>query len=186
MILALSLWGSVLFRGELWKYAKKSISENFESALYSTLACNLDSHKTLVYHHVKCFITHWATCVFSTKSHCQRLRKHVKPSLTYGSTPLNNPPIDMQIPWCLHWYFSLILTHMTIFLIFWLHGCLNWRLEFSSKCFFDANLGKFSEGRVIEQRQHEFQLTHMPPHQLWPWYYTDGLVTCAYSFWNIF
>ena len=36
MILAWFLWGSVLLRGELRKYAKKSNFENFESALYST------------------------------------------------------------------------------------------------------------------------------------------------------
>ena len=36
MILAWFLWGSVLLRGELWKYAKKSSFENFERALYST------------------------------------------------------------------------------------------------------------------------------------------------------
>ena len=36
MIAAQFLWGSVLFRGELQKYAKNSNFENFESALYST------------------------------------------------------------------------------------------------------------------------------------------------------
>ena len=36
MILAWSLWGSVLLRRELRKYAKKSSFENFESSLYST------------------------------------------------------------------------------------------------------------------------------------------------------
>ena len=36
MILAWFLWGSVLLRGELRKYAKKSNFVNFESALYST------------------------------------------------------------------------------------------------------------------------------------------------------
>ena len=36
MISALFLWGIVLLRGELRKYAKNSNFENFESALYST------------------------------------------------------------------------------------------------------------------------------------------------------
>ena len=36
MISAQFLWGSVLLRGELQKYAKKSNFENVESALYST------------------------------------------------------------------------------------------------------------------------------------------------------
>ena len=36
MISAYFLLGSVLLRGELWKYAKNSNFDNFESALYST------------------------------------------------------------------------------------------------------------------------------------------------------
>ena len=36
MILALFLWGNVLLRGELQKYAKMSNFKNFENALYST------------------------------------------------------------------------------------------------------------------------------------------------------
>ena len=36
MILACFLWGSVLLRGELQKYAKKSSFDNFESTRYST------------------------------------------------------------------------------------------------------------------------------------------------------
>ena len=36
MISALILWGGVLLRGELRKYAKNSNFKNFESALYST------------------------------------------------------------------------------------------------------------------------------------------------------
>ena len=36
MLPAKFLWGSVLLRGELQKYAKNSNFENFQSALYST------------------------------------------------------------------------------------------------------------------------------------------------------
>ena len=45
MALAWFLWGSVLLRGELRKYVKKSSFENFESALYSTsVSVSLSRH----------------------------------------------------------------------------------------------------------------------------------------------
>ena len=66
---------------------------------------------------------------------------------------------------------------MTIFCIFWLHECLKWRLEFNSKSLFRCQSRQIFEVRAIEQRHHEFQLIHMPPHhQFWPRYHFDGLL----------
>ena len=72
--------------------------------------------------------------------------------------------------------FALIFwPHVTIFCIFWLHECLKWILEFNSKSLFWCQSRQIFEVRVIEQRHHEFQLIHMPPHQFWPRYHSDGL-----------
>ena len=72
--------------------------------------------------------------------------------------------------------FALIFwTHVTIFCIFWLHECLKWILEFNSKSLFWCQSRQIFEVRAIEQRHHEFQLIHMPPHQFWPRYHSDGL-----------
>ena len=65
--------------------------------------------------------------------------------------------------------------NVTIFCIFWLHECLKWRLELNSKSLFWCQSRQIFEVRAIEQRHHEFQLIHMPPHQLWPRYRSDGL-----------
>ena len=72
--------------------------------------------------------------------------------------------------------FALIFwPHVTIFCIFWLHKCLKWILEFNSKSLFWCQSRRIFEVRAIEQRHHEFQLIHMPPHQFWPRYHSDGL-----------
>ena len=72
--------------------------------------------------------------------------------------------------------FALIFwPHVTIFCIFWLHECLKWILEFNSKSLFWCQSRQTFEVRAIEQRHHEFQLIHMPPHQFWPRYHSDGL-----------
>ena len=72
--------------------------------------------------------------------------------------------------------FALIFwPHVTIFCIFWLHECLKWILEFNSKSLFWCQSRQIFEVRAIEQRHHEFQLIHMPPHQFWPRYHSDGL-----------
>ena len=78
----------------------------------------------------------------------------------------------MQIPRCLRSYFD---PHVTIFCIFWLHECLIWILEFNSKSLFWCQSRQIFEVRAIEQRHHEFQPIHMPPHQFWPRYHSDGL-----------
>ena len=90
-----------------------------------------------------------------------------------GGTPLNNPPIEIHTNSSM---FALIFwPHVTIFCTFWLHECLKWRLEFNSKSPFWCQSRQFFEVRVIEQHHHEFQLIHMPPHQFWPRYHSDGL-----------
>ena len=65
--------------------------------------------------------------------------------------------------------------HVTIFCIFWLHECLEWRLKFNSKSLSWCQSRQIFEVWAIEQRHHEFQLIHMPPHQFWPRYHSDGL-----------
>ena len=88
-------------------------------------------------------------------------------------TPLNNPPIEIHANSSM---FGLIFwPHVTMFCIFWLHECLKWILEFNSKSLFWCQSRQIFEVRVIEQRHHEFQLIHMPPHQFWPRYHSDGL-----------
>ena len=90
-----------------------------------------------------------------------------------GGTPLNNPPIEIHANSSM---FALIFwPHVTIFCIFWLHECLKWILEFNSKSLFWCQSRQIFEVRAIEQRHHEFQLIHMPPHQFWPRYHSDGL-----------
>ena len=55
-------------------------------------------------------------------------------SIDYGGTPLNNPHIEIHTNSSM---FALIFwPHVTIFCIFWLHECLEWRLEFNSKSLF--------------------------------------------------
>ena len=72
--------------------------------------------------------------------------------------------------------FALIFgPHVTIFCIFWLHECLKWILAFNSKSLFWCQSRQIFEVRAIEQRHHEFQPIHMPPHQFWPRYHSDGL-----------
>ena len=72
--------------------------------------------------------------------------------------------------------FALIFwPHVTIFCLFWLHECLKWILEFNSKSLFWCQSRQIFEVRAIEQRHHEFQLIHVPPHQFWPRYHSDGL-----------
>ena len=72
--------------------------------------------------------------------------------------------------------FALIFwPHVTIFCIFWLHECLKWILEFNSKSLFWCQSRQTFEVRAIEQRHHEFQPIHIPPHQFWPRYHSDGL-----------
>ena len=91
----------------------------------------------------------------------------------YGGTPLNNPPIEKHANSSM---FALIFwPHVTIFCIFWLHECLKWILKFNSKSLFWCQSRQIFEVRAIEQRHHEFQLIHMPPHQFWPRYHSDGL-----------
>ena len=90
-----------------------------------------------------------------------------------GGTPLNNPPIEKHANSSM---FALIFwPHVTIFGIFWLHERLKWILEFNSKSLFWCQSRQIFEVRAIEQRHHEFQLIHMPPHQFWPRYHSDGL-----------
>ena len=92
-----------------------------------------------------------------------------------GGTPLNNPPIEIHTNSSM---FALIFwPHMTIFCIFLLHECLKWILEFISKSLVWCQLKSRQnfEVRAIEQRHHGFQLIHMPPHQFWPRYHSDGL-----------
>ena len=90
-----------------------------------------------------------------------------------GGTPLNNPPIEIHTNSSM---FALrFWPHVTIFCTFWLHECLKWRLEFNSKSLFWCQSRQTFEVRAIEQRHHEFQLIHMPPHQFWPRYHSDGL-----------
>ena len=92
---------------------------------------------------------------------------------TYGGTPLNNPPIEIHANSSM---FALIfLPHVTIFCIFWLHECLKLILEFNSKSLFWCQSRQIFEVTAIEQRHHEFQLIHMPPHQFWPRYHSDDL-----------
>ena len=89
------------------------------------------------------------------------------------STPLNNPPIEIHANSSM---FALIFwPHVTIFCIFWLYECLKWILELNSKSLFWCQSRQIFEVRAIEQRHHEFQLIHMPPHQFWPRYHSDGL-----------
>ena len=91
----------------------------------------------------------------------------------WGGTPLTNPPIEIHANSSM---FALIFwPHVTIFCIFWLHECLKWILEFNSKSLFWCQSRQIFEVRAIEQRHHEFQLIHMPPHQFWPRYHSDGL-----------
>ena len=93
--------------------------------------------------------------------------------LPQGATPLNNLPIEIHANSSM---FALIFwPHVTIFCIFWLHECLKWTLEFNSKSLFWYQSRQIFEVRAIEQRHHEFQLIHMPPHQFWPRYHSDGL-----------
>ena len=93
--------------------------------------------------------------------------------LSAGGTPLNNPPIEIHANSSM---FALIFwPHVTIFCIFWLHECLKWILEFNSKSLFWCQSRQIFEVRAIEQRHHEFQLIHIPPHQFWPRYHSDGL-----------
>ena len=90
-----------------------------------------------------------------------------------GGTPLNNPPIEKHANSSM---FALIFwPHVTIFCIFWLHECLKWILKFNLKSLFWCQSRQIFEVRAIEQRHHEFQLIHMPPHQFWPRYHSDGL-----------
>ena len=90
-----------------------------------------------------------------------------------GGTPLNNPPIEKHANSSM---FALIFwPHVTTFCIFWLHECLKWILKFNSKSLFWYQSRQIFEVRAIEQRHHEFQLIHMPPHQFWPRYHSDGL-----------
>ena len=98
---------------------------------------------------------------------------HSYTMLFEGGTPLNNPPIETHANSSM---FALIFwPHVTIFCIFWLHKCLKWILEFNSKSLFWCQSRQIFEVRAIEQRRHEFQLIHMPPHQFWPRYHSDGL-----------
>ena len=98
---------------------------------------------------------------------------HSYTMLFEGGTPLNNPPIEIHANSSM---FALIFwPHVTIFCIFWLHECLQWILEFNSKSLFWCQSRQIFEVRAIEQRHHEFQLLHMPPHQFWPRYHSDGL-----------
>ena len=93
--------------------------------------------------------------------------------MAYGGTSLNNPPIEIHANSSM---FALIFwPHLTIFCIFWLHECLKWILKFNSKSLFWCQSRQIFEVRAIEQRHHEFQLIHMPPHQFWPRYHSDGL-----------
>ena len=72
--------------------------------------------------------------------------------------------------------FALIFwPHVTIFCIFGLHECFTWILEFNSKSLLWCQSRQIFEVRAIEQRHHKFQLIHMPPHQFWPRYHSDGL-----------
>ena len=98
---------------------------------------------------------------------------HSYTMLFEGGTPLNNPPIETHANSSM---FALIFwPHVTIFCIFSLHECLKWILEFNSKSLFWCQSRQIFEVRAIEQRHHEFQLIHMPPHQFWPRYHSDGL-----------
>ena len=100
-------------------------------------------------------------------------RLSLKSAVCAGGTPLNNPPIEIHTNSSM---FALIFwPHVTIFCIFWLHECLKWRLEFNSKSLFWCQSRQIFEVRAIEERHHEFQLIHMPLHQFWPRYYSDGL-----------
>ena len=88
---------------------------------------------------------------------------HSYTMLFEGGTPLNNPSIEIHANSSM---FALIFwPHVTIFCIFWLHECLKWILEFNSKSLFWCQSRQIFEVRAIEQRHHEFQLIHMPPHQ---------------------
>ena len=91
----------------------------------------------------------------------------------YGGTPLNNPPIEKHANSSM--FVLIFWPHVTIFCIFWLHECLKWILKFNSKSLFWCQSRQIFEVRAIEQRHHEFQLIHMPPHQFWPRYHSDGL-----------
>ena len=98
---------------------------------------------------------------------------HSYTMLFEGGTPLNNPPIEIHANSSM---FALIFwPHVTIFCLFWLHECLKWILEFNSKSLFWCQSRQIFEVRAIEQRHHEFQLIHVPPHQFWPRYHSDGL-----------
>ena len=104
---------------------------------------------------------------------CKMVKKSMEFRCPPGGTPLNNPPIEIHANSSM---FALIFwPHVTIFCIFWLHECLKWILEFNSKSLFWCQSRQILEVRAIEQRHHEFQLTHMPPHQFWPRYHCDGL-----------
>ena len=67
------------------------------------------------------------------------------------------------------------IPHVTIFCIFWLHECLNWRLKLNLKVLFWCKFTQTFKVWPIEQLHHKFQLTHMPPYQFWPQYCSDGL-----------
>ena len=98
---------------------------------------------------------------------------HSYTMLFEGGTPLNNPPIEIHANSSM---FALIFwPHVTIFCLFWLHECLKWILEFNSKSLFWCQSRQIFQVRAIEQRHHEFQLIHVPPHQFWPRYHSDGL-----------
>ena len=112
------------------------------------------------------------TCLLTLKWHI-RTDDHSYTMLFEGGTPLNNPPIEIHANSSM---FALTFwPPVTIFCIFWLHECLKWRLEFNSKSSFWYQSRQIFEVRAIEQRHHEFQLIHMPPHQFWQRYHSDGL-----------
>ena len=78
----------------------------------------------------------------------------------------------MQIPRCLRSYFDPMWQYFAYF------GCMNVLNEYWNLIqnhFFWCQSRQIFEVRAIEQRHHEFQLIHMPPHQFWPRYHSDGL-----------
>ena len=133
-------------------------------------------HLEMYMHLCICKIEHWlgVLCAHRFHTRLHNVYRYILILYTFkGGTPLNNPPIEIHANSSM---FALrFWPHVTIFCIFWLHECLKWRLEFNSKSLFWCQSRQTFEVRAIEQRHHEFQLIHMPPHQFWARYHSDGL-----------
>ena len=63
-----------------------------------------------------------------------------------------------------------------------MHECLKWKLKFNSESLFLCQSRQIFEVRAIERHHHKFQPTKMPPHFIWPCYYSNGLSPVCIGF----